>query len=44
MDYGAFRDGLANDADGHLMLVDNLTTTRKATFRWLAIGWRSASG
>ena len=23
MDYGAFRDGLANDADGHLVLVDN---------------------
>ena len=23
MDYGAFSDGLADDADGHLMLVDN---------------------
>ena len=23
MNYGAFRDGLAGDADGHLMLVDN---------------------
>ena len=23
MDYGALRDGLADDADGHLMLVDN---------------------
>ena len=23
MDFAAFRDGLADDADGHLMLVDN---------------------
>ena len=30
----AHLDGLADDADGHLMLVDNLTITRKATSRW----------
>ena len=32
MDFAAFRDGLADDADGHLMLVDNPDHHRQGDF------------